>query len=488
MKKSSLQQALLEAKEIEKSAMDNARKALEEELAPKIKQVANDALKEMEKQNLTEEEITIKISTDGEGHLGEPEVENSELSDEEGIEDGDIETLETDPETMGDEEFETDEESQLTDNNDEEMDETIFEITGLNEEGETPDMTNPQAPSAEPEMDAAPEGPATLDSIMSAIEDLNQKVDALSTEESSEHEGDSAEGEGDVAIIDDQPEAPAAPAQAPNAAPAPVADPNLQEDEYELDDEGVDEDVVYEMEDENMGETDEDIVYEMEDENADLEELNSDSIMEMFNELNNLDELEIIDEDGEEDEQEPEMSEDSQVVRHRAGQRGKIGKVALGKHAPHSDMASLNESIKKIKTQYVSKLDGLSKENESLKRTIKEYKESFVVLRKQINEVQIFNAKLAYANKLFTNGGLTNDDKIKIAEEFDKIETIDEAKKLYNSLLTEMKGSKTVAKNPAEKLRTTSPQVIKAANSQTLFESDEMRRMKRLAGISKIEE
>ena len=50
--------------------------------------------------------------------------------------------------------------------------------------------------------------------------------------------------------------------------------------------------------------------------------------------------------------------------------------------------------------------------------------------------MQTFNAKLAYANKLFINGGLTNDEKIKIAEEFDKIETIEEEPNIPNLIHT----------------------------------------------------
>jgi hypothetical protein len=38
---------------------------------------------------------------------------------------------------------------------------------------------------------------------------------------------------------------------------------------------------------------------------------------------------------------------------------------------------------------------------------------------KQFNEMQTFNAKLAYANKLFMEGGFSDKEKLKIAEAFD---------------------------------------------------------------------
>ena len=98
--------------------------------------------------------------------------------------------------------------------------------------------------------------------------------------------------------------------------------------------------------------------------------------------------------------------------------------------------------------------------------------------------MQIFNAKLAYANKLFTSGGLTNNEKIKIAEEFDKVETIEEAKKLYNKLISEVNISKSA---PQEKIKSAKPAIVASNtnNSQTLFESEEFKRMRKLAGIIK---
>ncbi|HUS49838.1 MAG TPA: hypothetical protein VMZ91_06715, partial [Candidatus Paceibacterota bacterium] len=87
IKKSSIQQALIEAREIEKSAIDNAKKALEEELAPKIKQVAIDALKEYEQETINED-VTITIATDGGETIETPEISNDELET---------------PETLGDE-------------------------------------------------------------------------------------------------------------------------------------------------------------------------------------------------------------------------------------------------------------------------------------------------------------------------------------------------------------------------------------------------
>src|SRR3989304_795390 len=458
IKKSLIQQAILEVRDIEKFATEKARKALEEEMAPKIKQITNEALKELENSSLNEG-MNLEIPAGAELTIKMPEGETSEI--------------ENSSETEIENEI-SDDNSEETINNEENMSD-IFEIEGLNEEDATlPNAGTPaEAPTPTPDatapVDETPtEEPVSLESISQMLKDMDAKIDAISSEESSE-QGDS---EGNVSIVDDESESEIAPEETPAPeASAPEIQTPVQEEEYELDEEldGMEE-VVYEVEDDC--ELDEEMVeYELEEE--DMSDLNDDSVMEMFNEL------EIVDEDVEEDNT---SVEEIHGVGHNLKHTNTLGKLPKQGVEQRNE---INESIKKIKAQYVSKFDGLSQENESLKQTIKEYKDSFIVLRKQINEVQIFNAKLAYANKLFTNGGLTNDEKMKIAEEFDSVETIEEAKKLYNNFLNEMKVSKSAKTPSVAKLKSVNPAVIKPSNSKTLFESDEMIRMKRLAGIVK---
>lgn len=488
IKKTSIQQAILEAREIEKIATEKARKAIEEEMAPKIRQVANEALRDFENQSLNEgmnlevpdgAEVSIKMPGEG------VEEVNSEISDEASETENDTE----ENEIADTENLESDE---ITNNDEEEMSD-IFEIEGLFEADDTiqPDANNAPmetpAPAPAPDVNAAPEPtetptdePASLEVVSQKLDDVLAKLSAIASEETSEQGNE--EGEGDVSIIEDEPEVETANLETPAPAPAPAEAP-IQEDEmfFELDNDDEDESIVYEVEDDTL---EEDMVdYELEDENDEIamEDFNEKSMMEMFNEIQGLNELEIVDEDEEELDEEDTMEEMlgvGQNLRHS-------NKLASLPRQGVENRKEINESINKVKAQYGSKIDEQNQEIDRLKQTIKEYKDSFIVLRKQINEVQIFNAKLAYANKLFTNGGLTNDEKMKIAEEFDSVSTIEEAKKLYNNLLNEMKGSKSTKTPTVEKLKSVAPAVIKTSNVQTLYESDEMRRMKRLAGIGK---
>ena len=81
---------------------------------------------------------------------------------------------------------------------------------------------------------------------------------------------------------------------------------------------------------------------------------------------------------------------------------------------------------------------------------------------------------------------LTNIEKIKIAECFDKADSLEEAKKLYTNFLNEMKSSNGVAIQSTE-VKTAKPSVIQSTpintQTETIFESVERKRMKQLAGL-----
>ena len=67
-------------------------------------------------------------------------------------------------------------------------------------------------------------------------------------------------------------------------------------------------------------------------------------------------------------------------------------------------------------------------------RTLKKYKGTVNVLKKQLVEMNLFNAKLLYANKLMQNKNLSVKQQRAIVEAMDNAKTIREAKLLYKSL------------------------------------------------------
>lgn len=445
IKKNIVKDALVEAKQIEKFAYDSAKKALEESLAPQIEQALANTLKEIENSSEEENEIKeneivaeqineeITVNTDSDGTV------NISISPDNSNE------LQNNP-------TEINSEPEMTHEQDE-----IYEIEGMG----AIDAPAP-APTDVPPTDAPVEAEPSISDIDTKLADMAGKIDSILNAINSEQNP-----EGQVDVIDDETAQSAAPT-APAPAPQPSQDGVVSEDDM-------------------MFEIDEDFM------NA-LSEMNSSDITEeniSLSEMDDLDEIEIVSEEDEElldDETMEEMRGVGHTVQRSAPNRQNF----IKNKNTHSSI-SMNEDVEKIKVQYESTIDELIQENTSLKQAVGEYKqniqefgESFVQLQKQINGMHLFNGKLAYANRLLNKGGLTNNEKIKIAEAFDKADSLEEAKKLYTNFLNEMKSSNGVAIQSTE-VKTAKPSVIQSTpintQTETIFESVERKRMKQLAGL-----
>ena len=65
---------------------------------------------------------------------------------------------------------------------------------------------------------------------------------------------------------------------------------------------------------------------------------------------------------------------------------------------------------------------------------LNEYRNAIETLREQLSELNLFNAKLLYVNKLMQNRGLSDKQLRTVVEALDAASTIREAKLLYTSL------------------------------------------------------
>jgi len=112
-------------------------------------------------------------------------------------------------------------------------------------------------------------------------------------------------------------------------------------------------------------------------------------------------------------------------------------------------------------------------------------------LRKTINEVNLLNAKLLYANKLFRGYNLTNEQKVKVVENLDRTTSVREVKLVYATLAESMKFTGTERKVVSTKKTMTEGLASKASAStapkkEIIAESNELaNRFKELAGIVK---
>jgi len=120
----------------------------------------------------------------------------------------------------------------------------------------------------------------------------------------------------------------------------------------------------------------------------------------------------------------------------------------------------------------------------------KELKEAKLVikhLQNELNEVNLLNSKLLYTNKIFKAKNLTENQKIKVLKAFDKAETVNEAKVIFESLsenLVDKKAKSNIKESMgfASKPAGVAPKHI--ITEEKVVEEDAMvSRFKKLAGI-----
>jgi hypothetical protein len=128
---------------------------------------------------------------------------------------------------------------------------------------------------------------------------------------------------------------------------------------------------------------------------------------------------------------------------------------------------------------------------ESLQAELEEALSVIKSLKGTINEVNLLNAKLLYANKLFRGYNLTNEQKVKVVENLDRTSSVREVKLVYATLSESMKFTGTERKIAAKKTMTegfaSKPQASTAPAKEIITENTNelANRFKQLAGIVK---
>lgn len=122
------------------------------------------------------------------------------------------------------------------------------------------------------------------------------------------------------------------------------------------------------------------------------------------------------------------------------------------------------------------------KEYQEMKEAVKTIKK----LQSELNEVNVFNAKLLYLNKILKASNLTESQKVNIIAAFDNAETVKEAKLIYNTV------AENVTKSTNKKSRISESRLGMASKAtgttakkpEVITESSEtVKRMQKLAGI-----
>ena len=120
---------------------------------------------------------------------------------------------------------------------------------------------------------------------------------------------------------------------------------------------------------------------------------------------------------------------------------------------------------------------------EAIQSELNEYKEAVVFLKDKLHEVNILNAKLLYTNKLFKEYALSNDQKLKIVETFDRAQTTREIKLVYTTLAESFTGEKNEKKEVVKEFASKKSGGTAPSKKIISEENQVADRFRKLAGI-----
>ena len=145
-----------------------------------------------------------------------------------------------------------------------------------------------------------------------------------------------------------------------------------------------------------------------------------------------------------------------------------LKEMGYGDKEDEESMEESNES---------NQVEELSKELEEAYATVKE-------LKGTITEVNLLNAKLLYANKLFRSYAMNNDQKSKVVETLDRTKSVREVKLVFATLAESMKfGGETKKVRVTEGIASKA-QASTAPKKEIISEGNEIaNRFKKLANI-----
>jgi len=152
--------------------------------------------------------------------------------------------------------------------------------------------------------------------------------------------------------------------------------------------------------------------------------------------------------------------------------------ISLEELLAEIDSLTIEEGKKKAKKE-----DEKKEKKDDKEKELKEAYDAIAELRAELNEVNLLNAKLLYTNKIFKAKNLTESEKVKVLNTFDKAETVKEVKLVFETLTESFKT--TVKKNPIkESLGSASKTIAAAPKQEQIIEvNDAFARMQKLAGL-----
>ena len=160
--------------------------------------------------------------------------------------------------------------------------------------------------------------------------------------------------------------------------------------------------------------------------------------------------------------------------KNKAGVKGAFGGGSEGKDVfvNPPQLNKLNEAIRQLRRQNRSQSEKLNK-----------YRGAVNSLREQLEDLNLFNAKLLYVNKLLQNKSLNENQKKSVIKALDEAQSLQEAKSLYSSLTETFRRSSGKSTLSESRVLGSSSRPTTSAQSNATSSNNELSRWQRLAGL-----
>lgn len=146
------------------------------------------------------------------------------------------------------------------------------------------------------------------------------------------------------------------------------------------------------------------------------------------------------------------------------------------------DLQEILDSLEEAKDKDMKKKDMKEKkeEKDETKESLKEAVKTINILRKELNEVNLLNAKLLYMNKIFKSKNLSESQKVNVVSALDRASNTKEAKNIYETL----KENISQKKSQIQESRGFASKPAGVAPKKPILESDAfVSRWQKIAGI-----
>jgi hypothetical protein len=417
-------QAIADAKSVRDAAVANAKAALEETFTPKIMSMLSNKLNEMEEDDIKEDdsqEEGLENAIGYEAGSQKPGIEETDL--EEIL--AQLEAEEKEGKSVDEAKKEKDgdkvEEAKKEDDKKKKVEESLDEAEGDDE------MTE-----------------LTVDELKDIIRDVLS--DVMGGEEAGEEKGEEGEETGDESEGDD-------------AKELDLKELNLDELLAELAKED-DDDKVNESKKEK-----EEKMKKKEKVEESVDAINEDVWIDIIKQIADVADIGFA---------------EAERLVNMLGGGGALATVGgLLMKAAKKDKAAGGDPASGIAKSMTGNMEEAKKDKKDLEEAIKTIR----ILRDELNEVNLLNAKLLYSNKIFKAKNLSESQKVNVLKAFDKASSIKETKVIYTTL-SESLNTKT--KSTIKESVGFASKAAGVAPKQPIVEGDAaIRRMQQLAGIIK---